>query len=421
VAIPTLRELLLDKNPEIAAQAAAAVIALGGDPLEPMRLLVETLIAQPQGAARWALLKLTGPQLKPAMSAVEQLLTHREEKIRLAAAEILIHASPESARLTMPLLSAIIDEEKDEDSARSRAALSLFDKARHSLTGDVVPMLTRKLQSAPSHGVGYFTRESVLGMLEEVGPDARAAVPDIVKLQKTEEKWLDAERASPRPDFVRSLWAEGNRLAAARALVRIDPKTPGAVPVLIASLRHESRSERIRTALILARVGPRAADALPGLRAALDDEEAFVRAAAATAMLEITAVETTAGPVLKNEILHDPATMHTIYWMQYLSNYKPDLRDKEEFRGRLKLSPLTCGVVVSALRQALSDSDETRRAWAATELGYLGPVARDSWPDLQRLARVSEMKNPNEPLPPDREAALTALGKIQPGVGAGGK
>ena len=87
--------------------------------------------------------------------------------------------------------------------------------------------------------------------LGNVGPNAKAATPDLIK-----------ELKSPRVRI---------RTNAARALAKIDPQPDLLVPLLIDLLKERNEWVLVAAAEALAEIGPPAKNAVPALREALKD------------------------------------------------------------------------------------------------------------------------------------------------------
>ena len=104
--------------------------------------------------------------------------------------------------------------------------------------------------------------------LGEMGPLAETAIPAIRGLVKDKSAWV--------------------RLAAASALVEIDPKeAEAATGVITELLGHEDVDVRLAAVFGLGKIGAEAAPAIPALGKLLADSEANVRRAAYDAVTRI--------------------------------------------------------------------------------------------------------------------------------------
>jgi hypothetical protein len=93
-------------------------------------------------------------------------------------------------------------------------------------------------------------RDRAFHILEEMGPDARTAMPELIRLVKS----LDTE----------------TRLQAIQILGFIGPPAESAVPALITLLRSRSVEEREAVARSLGAIGSSAAKAIPDLLSAME-------------------------------------------------------------------------------------------------------------------------------------------------------
>src|SRR5262249_8041578 len=108
------------------------------------------------------------------------------------------------------------------------------------------PALVAFLRAALTDKEYEQTRASIVGALGDFGPDAAAALPDLLTLLKTED-------LPPSVRFSMSV-----------ALPRIGPRAKLAVPTLIALLKDAKRDEAFHDfAQALGRFGPEAREAVP--------------------------------------------------------------------------------------------------------------------------------------------------------------
>jgi HEAT repeat protein len=215
-------------------------------------------------------------------------------------------------------------------------------------------------------------QKAVTALSLHIGPEGKAAVPDLTRALKDEEAGVRAlaasalgiigkEAKSAVPALVEALKDKdsGVRTNAAGTLSLLGPEAKAAVPGLIEVLKHESPDLRAAAAGVLGDIGRGAGPATPALVEALKDKEARVRAAAAEALGGV-------GPKAK------PA--------------------------------------VPALLEALKDKDPGARAGVVFALGGIGPGAKAAVPALTRALE--------ETIPSLRSGAALALGRIGPGAGA---
>jgi HEAT repeat protein len=295
---------------------------------------------------------------------------------------VLAQLGPVAAE-ALPALRQIL---KDESHPwRALAAVAVWKIARQP--AEVLPVLLKALQEGDWEGLATFG---------EMGAAAKEAVPALRKLL---HPWLDlggyeepADDGPVIPEIwvietlgrigpaARSAWPElrlalvaGNRytrVAAAHAMVRIDPSNPEALPVLLSALAgpteyrpagafaeysgpHEPHTSHEAAAIALGELGVRAKAALPRLRDCLERNDVATRVAAAEAVWRI---------------------------------------DRQ------------AAVAVPVLVQALRRGWEAVRPAAAEALARMGPAATDAIPALREALRDDE--------PAVRKAAAEALRRI---------
>ena len=179
--------------------------------------------------------------------------------------------------------------------------------------------------------------------LSQLGTEAKAAVPDLVKaLDDSEDQvWFNS----------------------ITALARIGPAAASAVPALLRQLAKVDRSNNhgqrwYRTAFALGSVGPAA---LPELTKALGSDKAQVRSGAAKAISWMGADAESAVPALAKLIADGDA----------------DVRDQAALAlGKIGLAALP------VLKESLKSDQATVRASAASALDVMGDAAKDADPAL---------------------------------------
>jgi HEAT repeat protein len=289
------------------------------------------------------------------------------------------------AEEALPALRQIM---KDENHPwRALAAVAVWKIARQP--AEVVPVLVKALQEGDWQGLATF---------REMGAAAKDAVPALRKLL---HPWLDlgghevpADDGPVIPEVwvietlgrigpaARSAWPElrlalvaGNRytrVAAAAAMVRIDPSNPEALPVLLTALAGPA--EFRPDGAFAEYQGP--------------DEPSTSHEAAAIAVGELGVWARAAIPLLRNclELHREPARVAAAEALWRIDGH--------------------AAVAVPVLVQAL------RRGWgwnavrpaAAQALGRMGPAAKDALPALREALRDDE--------PAVRKAAAEALRRI---------
>ncbi|MBN9121632.1 MAG: HEAT repeat domain-containing protein, partial [Planctomycetes bacterium] len=212
-SVPALTAALADPDSDVRFAAAVALVQIG-----------------PRGSAEHT----------SALPVLVEGLRDRREDVRIAASQNLLQTGP-TARTAIPALTKLLDDKSEE--VRLEAALALVGIDPSKAAGGV-PALVGGLKSENGNSVVRAAKA-----LAVLGPVAKAAAPELLKTCGAEH---------PR-------W----RLAAAEAVVRVDPaQVPKAVAVLVGLLKEEKARSVHRPALAALRhIGPGAKDAMPTLPA----------------------------------------------------------------------------------------------------------------------------------------------------------
>lgn len=220
--------------------------------------------------------------------------------------------------------------------------------------------------------------------LEEIGPDAKGAVPVLFKTLDYPGKYVG--------------------FYAAQALGKIGFDGKAAVPMLLDLLADPNPYVRDAAACTLSKIGPDAKEAIPALIESLKDESDNVGLLAAVALGEI-------GPDAKDAV---PALIEV-----YNSPRSISIEGFQKVDAAIwalgKMGP-AAKKAVPMLKRALND----RLCWqtrdtAAEALGEMGPDARDAVPALIRGLRqsmVADLRRLLRLRPPSGHVAAEALGKI---------
>jgi HEAT repeat protein len=193
------------------------------------------------------------------------LLPRRENRVRWRVCEVLAELGRD-ASAALPTL-----QEMEPDSAIARAIWRISGQKER-----VIRLLVRLMDDPSREG------EEVCDLIYELGPDASATVPALVRALRVNEADL--------------------RWAAVDALGAIGPKAAEAVPALVGLLNSPSGLVAGRAAIALALIGPASVPALIG---ALQNSDSRTREFAADALSQIGAAAQSAAPYLKN-LLDDP-------------------------------------------------------------------------------------------------------------------
>lgn len=286
-SIPALVNLLAHRHPPVRVHAAYALAAFGGD-------------------------------ARAAAGELRVLLTDEDVEVRLAATRSL-GATGDTSPATIAALDAALDDDAGAVTIAAAEALSVLGKP-------AVPHLIKRLKQ-PAF------RSLAARVLTDIGPDAAAAVPHLITVLSTEDDAVRREAVhalasvgvasggtesalmtilqSPddavRPEAIYALGRLGIeraapaietairdqdpaiRMAAAWALVALAPNDSGrtakSLPVLTASLAHETAAIRREAAATLGRIGERARPAVPALIKATTDSDTGVRIAVMGALV----------------------------------------------------------------------------------------------------------------------------------------
>ncbi|WP_010585918.1 HEAT repeat domain-containing protein [Schlesneria paludicola] len=355
-AVPAVQKLLSGSNPAITNHACDVLGMIGPDSAEAVdRLLVLAESKDPD--ASWHAIRALGAiGAKPdqVVPILTKQLQNEVPVVRMHSA----HALGAMGAAAAPAVPSLITALKDKDESVRRAAVSslgrigpaaekavpalitALDDASGSVTLDVamalgrigkpaVPALIEKLKTP-----GY--QQLIAGVLEDVGPNASAAVPALTGLVSAGNPELSREAimalaaigpaassAVPElskvlkdpkstvapaaafalgrigakqacPALRESLNAPNNpmlRLASVWALLQLEPNNEEYIKIGVPRLAEALSSDRPRVrreaATTLGRIGQKAQSAVPALRKSLKDEDPEVRMESLVALAEI--------------------------------------------------------------------------------------------------------------------------------------
>lgn len=162
------------------------------------------------------------------------------------------------ARLAVPLLKKMLEEEKDYTRIYAAQALWKIGEKEAAL-----PVLVAELKNKNQH-----VRSSVLGIFREIFPKPAKILPALTEALSNDEF-----------DMVQE--------AAARLLGRYGPEAKEAVPALIRLAREGTPQGRYAAITALGQIGPDSEETVAALKTLAEDEEDGIRNAAATALKAI--------------------------------------------------------------------------------------------------------------------------------------
>lgn len=367
-ALPALKLLLEDTNPQV---RQSAVCAIG------------RIEAKPEGAARFE----QSPWTVPALSAA---LADPELSVRAAAATALGGIGP-AAKKSVPLLLRAM---KDPNFGVRAAAAEALGKIGQD-NKDVIDLLS---WAALKEGYGGL-RQVAATALWAVGPRAAIVMPEFIEALRDPATFpaassalgqLDAHSRGEVPPLRRALDDSSPlvRRESAAALGRLGPGAMPAIDALVVRLRSDTDETVRRSALdALARIGPDAGSAIPAVvAAALNDESKDLRWQAAITAWRL-------GPRVAGML---PTIMEA---------FADEARREVAVNLIINMDRAIPGLVLP-LVAALGHPNSYVRQWAARGLEIIG--ARGD--DVLR-ALVLNAKNPDWEV---RITAMSALGSMGP-------
>ncbi len=258
-----------DETKREQAVEAISKLAKGPDAKEVVAALVKSLDSA-NSQTRYQIVRLLADFGKDAQGATLQLIallkSDKDDLVRAAAARSLGYIAESNGPEIAPLADAIIDRDIRVRRAAVRALVRIHPDPK--LT---TPIYLKVLEDAdPGIAAEAIATAAELG--EKIVPRAKAAL------------------AVPKARF----WA-------LLLLEDVGPAAKSAAPDVAKLLSDEQPEVRMHAALTLGEIGPDAAAAVPQLIAALNDKEAAVKIGAAYALGKIGAKDAT--NVLKEQML----------------------------------------------------------------------------------------------------------------------
>jgi HEAT repeat protein len=290
-ALPDLIALLDDEHPQKYAGAAQAIYVIGPEAKEAVEPLLKLMARDehfPRRAAIYGLMGI-GPEAKAAVPALTDLLTHEDFHTQYWACRALREIGPE-AKTAAPVLVELL---RDGVPSKPRYAASVRRHAAQALGGigpDVGAEARDALAAALKDPIDPVREDAAIA-LGKLGPFAKPAVPAL-------EEALDKGPFSARVHAAKSLWlitGETERavdvligelgdfnwgLLSAQVLGEMGSKASTAVPALTDLFQSVDPHQRVAAADALLRVDPESKAAVPALKELLDHEDEEIRAAA---------------------------------------------------------------------------------------------------------------------------------------------
>lgn len=361
-----------DKSAQVRSSAAVALGAWGADGSGSVPAL-KAALADPDLSVRFeaarALVHVT-PRGHAARADAVPVLTaaceQKDEETRAEAARYLASLGA-PAKGAVPALRKLLADEKTVVQLEAALALVALDPKAAS---EAVPALTAALKSNTGTDDPHIPVRAA-NALAELGPAAKAAVPELVRL-------FDAKNPHVR-------------LTAATAAARIAPEQAAKATEVLVGLLKEPRNKRnmIRSHALaaLANIGAGAKGAAPVLAELLADDGRF-HGSVALALIAIDADGAKAAyDWLRNELRT---------WEE----------DDGATRERLPELGKRAAPLLPELIAALASQDGECRKCAVRTLGAIGPGAKPALPDLKKLIET-------DPHPENRTHAAEAVKQIE--------
>lgn len=365
-------------------------------------------VEQPEG-------RLTKEQL---LSRFTQSLNHKAYA-RQATAEAHT-VSPSDVPAALESVRSLM-QKNDEDGDRNL----MFALA----TTENVPALRAALKHKD-----FIIRHTAAAVLGIIGPEAGAAIPDLIECLKDPYEIVRGTSATalgritidefaitvPALRHALSDKDAAVRLRAADSLDRFGADAKDAVPELVAALKDPDDEVRAAAASALAAIGSEATAAVPALAEALKDSDTVVRVKAADALAKIGPAAQAVAPELCGALRDNTTVVRlsvVIALMQimpikrdYVSDIVLLLQNDPEVLVRSQAAialgkTKEASIAVPALIQALNDKESRVGQAAAESLAEFGPEAKSA------VAALLDAKKGHVGL-----AAVRALKSIEPAV-----
>jgi HEAT repeat protein len=362
---PSVKKLLKDGDPKV--RAAAARVLWLADRTDPDVLPPLVEMVKEGGPGRVAASEVLGRMGEDARAAVPALAEALKDVTDLETWRRVSWALQDLGPVARPAVPTYLGLLKDPGKGGDFVAggcLTAFGRVGAD-PRDVVPLAVKMLEDNPDQP----HRSTIIQLLVTFGPDAKEAVPVLLKLLDHPEKWtrLSAGQALARidPEKGRAALPLFRDEAQSRiqgtypdaALVRLDPEDPQPVVRLAAAVdRVSDAALRPQAIGVVGQLGPAAKKAAPALARALKDDDVAIRLSAAESLWRVTGETKDALAVLSAALTG---------------------AEKEEMRTK-----------------------------AAAVLGEMGPAAKDAVGALREAAGHGDMTV--------RRAAGNALRKVEP-------
>ncbi len=262
MAVPSLTQVLKQKDPNLRLAAVKALTAIGPKSKSAVPELA-TLLKDGNENVRIVTINLLGQlgmDAKTAIPSLTEALSDPSLTVRTNAITALTAMGNEATAAISELVAVLQDESPQ---IRRGATIALGRMGPDAKTA--VPALAENLNDPEKE-----IRISAATALGRIGPDAKIAVPELLRLLQSQDAQL--------------------RSFAAIALGKIGEPASAAIPELTKALNDAEKDVRLNAAVALGRVGIKARTALPKLVENLQDIKADVRLSTGSAISRIAGV-----------------------------------------------------------------------------------------------------------------------------------
>jgi HEAT repeat protein len=324
---------------------------------------------------------------------------------------------------TLPIFTAAM---KDEDALTRVQAAQAVWQINHK-ADEVLPVFMEVVKNTKEHALAL---NQTLAALNEMGPEAKTAVPALVDLLKAPNNNLYVYNVAntlgtigaPSVPALAELLANKDteqRLLypVIQALGRVGPE--GAEP-LIKAIDHENVAIRAQVVINIGQMGPGAKAAVPKLAELAKGGDANLRNNAINALVQLGPDGRAAAPALVDN-LKDPNQYVVTLSLQALRNMQPDAKTvmpalEEQLKSTNPyLRAMTADAMVALDRENKAAmpvliellEDKQWLATAAQSLGRMGPSAKEAVPAMAKVLKAP-------PNPFARAQIVYALGQIGP-------
>ena len=239
-----------------------ALEIMGNSRLKLFRRQEAVPTEQGETANRWPDLLLDA--MKPSLAKIARRVNDPNAEVRRATVSFLEATEIDAPAVVDALITALSDRDRfiRWAAARSLGKIGLDKKSRPEQSEKTVLALAMLLNPTEDPDV----RAVVANTLRDLGPDAKSALPALIKL-------LNVGEAESQEEVIKAITSIGG--------------TQNATKALIVSLDSRSANVRRLAAVALGSIGARATEAVEPLLQHQQDEDPAVRLAISDAILSI--------------------------------------------------------------------------------------------------------------------------------------